>query len=136
MQRFSLLFLFCLLSGIAHADVIPPDVADCSSKKAGDACMLSMESKPGVCQESTCSRLDYSQGTPPKGSIEYPCLRCTPGAANTPASTNTTAPAKVDPPTKTKGCTVDPVGGAGLLSLVMFLSGILLLRRKTSPRAD
>lgn len=74
-SRLVLLGLFVALAlplGTARADVITQDVAECRGKKGGDACM----DGKGACVASRCSRLDYSQGSPPRGSIEYDCMRC------------------------------------------------------------
>jgi len=71
-----LLLTLALFASSARADVPPPNTTGCSTKKAGDACDTD-DSKKGACKEATCSRLDYSQGTPPR-SIEVPCLKCEP----------------------------------------------------------
>ena len=63
-------------SASASADVIDPRTEACSSKEEGEAC--DAMGKSGVCKKATCSRLDYSQGTPPK-SKSYDCIRCQPG---------------------------------------------------------
>lgn len=76
-------FLVC---GIAWADVIPPDVAECQSKKEGDSCQTT-DKKSGTCTKDKCSRLDYSDGTPPS-SVDYDCLKCKAGSSN--GNSNTT----------------------------------------------
>src|SRR5258705_7085122 len=71
----------------ASADVVSPAAAACNGKSAGDAC-----DKGGSCKKSTCSKLDYSQGVPPR-SKTYECLVCflpAPGA---------TAAKAAEPPT-------------------------------------
>lgn len=78
----SFLALVALLT-VAHADVPPADTEGCSGKAAGDACQTDA-GEDGGCVTSTCSRLDYSNGTPP-GSVEYECLLC--DTAAKPAST-------------------------------------------------
>lgn len=75
-----LLAALLLLADPARADVPPPNTEDCSDKAAGDACETDDGAKGG-CVKSTCSRLDYSQGTPP-GSVEYECLICDPAAGS------------------------------------------------------
>ena len=65
----------------ARADVAPPNLGGCQDKKAGDACKTD-DGKDGYCKTSTCSRNDYSQGTPPR-SVDYECLLCTEGAPPT-----------------------------------------------------
>jgi hypothetical protein len=63
-----------LASGAAQADVPPPDSTQCVGKAAGDGCTTDMGSE-GSCQTATCSKLDYSNGTPPT-SVDYECLLC------------------------------------------------------------
>ncbi|MEM6293672.1 MAG: MYXO-CTERM sorting domain-containing protein [Myxococcota bacterium] len=58
---------------VASADVIPFEVEACSGKKEGAKC--SMFDQPGTCAKSTCSKLDYSNGTPPKPK-SYDCVVC------------------------------------------------------------
>ena len=80
----------------ARADVIPPDVSACSGQQAGAACTYN--STAGICQDGTCSRLDYTNwdkdasASPP--STSYACVKCATGSAtatitNTPTATNT-----------------------------------------------
>lgn len=57
-------------TAVASADVVPPEVWECNNLDAGAPCAS------GTCQPSTCSRLDYSQGTPPVGTVQYACLKC------------------------------------------------------------
>lgn len=59
---------------VARADVPPPDVSGCNNKEAGDDCKTD-EGASGTCEQSTCSRLDYS--TDPPSSQQYDCLKCT-----------------------------------------------------------
>jgi hypothetical protein len=73
-----LLPVLLLLAVPAFADVPPANTIGCSNKKAGEACETD-DKKSGACRDSTCSRLDYSQGTPPK-SVQAPCLKCEPKA--------------------------------------------------------
>jgi hypothetical protein len=63
----------------AHADVPPENTEGCSDKVAGDAC-TNDAGKKGACVKSTCSKLDYSNGTPPS-SVDYECLLCDASAA-------------------------------------------------------
>lgn len=58
----------------ARADVPPPNQAGCEMKNAGDACTTDDE-KDGSCVKQTCSKLDYSNGTPPT-SVDYECILC------------------------------------------------------------
>lgn len=67
-------------ASVARADVIPPDVADCSqAASAGVSC----RNGAGVCVASTCSRLDYANwnrdASPSPPSVQYACLRCVSG---------------------------------------------------------
>jgi hypothetical protein len=57
-----------------------PDEAACQGKQSGDACTL-VNGTAGACGPATCSRLDYSQGSPPKAT-EEPCTACMAGAAS------------------------------------------------------
>jgi hypothetical protein len=74
------------LPSLARADVPPPNLAGCDMKKAGDACVKDDDSD-GTCVQQKCSKLDYSNGTPPT-SVEYDCILCSgpPAAANDPAA--------------------------------------------------
>ncbi len=81
----------------ARADVVPPDVAPCSSKQLGNACTYN--SAAGLCQDGTCGRLDYANWdrdastSPP--SITYPCLKCVTGSATTTITGTTTTTSTV-----------------------------------------
>jgi hypothetical protein len=82
---------FLLLAAPARADLVPPEVSACAAKQAGAACT---NNGPGVCKDSTCSRLDYSKwdrdasSSPP--TTTYACLECVNGATATTTATNTT----------------------------------------------
>ncbi len=106
MLTFSAFLLSLCLS--AHADVPPANIDGCDEKIAGDACKDDA-GKSGACVKSTCSKLDYSNGTPPT-SVDYECLLCD-------------ATAKSD-----NGCSsVGQVQGLGMLGLAAALP---LLRRR------
>jgi len=107
----ALVLAVLLTAPLALADVPPANTSDCQSKQAGDACTTDAN-EAGACQSSTCSRLDYSDGTPPS-TVQYACLVC--GAGATP-----TQPAK----TNKNGCAAAP--GAVLLGL----AALVLLRRR------
>lgn len=62
------------LSSVALADVPPPNSQGCTNKAAGDAC-IDDANVARTCAASTCTKLDYSHGTPP-GSITVACLLC------------------------------------------------------------
>jgi MYXO-CTERM domain-containing protein len=97
------------------ADVISPEEGSCRGKAAGAAC--DVDGKAGHCQASTCGRLDYSQGTPPR-SVEEPCQVCVPGPAK--GSERSGA--------KGKGCAVD--GGQGAAGGALLGLALLALARR------
>jgi len=115
-----------LSSRVALADLAPPP-DPCDGKAKGDPC------DSGVCVAETCSKLDYSKGTPPS-SMEYECIKCrakpadeakpaavTPTAAPvTPASTPAPAPAPA-PASKSGGCSIAGDGGGLSLALLLVL---------------
>jgi hypothetical protein len=101
-MRLLLLLAVMGFATAALADVPPPDVSDCQSKAAGDACKTD-GSQSGACQKQTCSRLDYSDGSPPS-TVQYDCLKCVAGAA----------------PAKSGGCAAAP--GAALAALALLLA--------------
>jgi|GEM_PF-1791098 len=117
------------LPSLARADVPPPNVAGCDMKKAGDACVKDDDSD-GSCVQQKCSKLDYSNGTPPT-SVEYDCLLCSgpPAAPNDTA--NDTADAADD------GCSVALPGvtassmGAG----AAIAAALLWMRRRRSKKS-
>ena len=59
------------LAGSASADIPPPDVSACRSKKVGDKCKTRRGDK-GVCQQSTCTKVL------PGGTRTRDCVRCLP----------------------------------------------------------
>lgn len=99
----------------ASADVISPEEDACRGKPAGTACDAG--GKAGHCEASTCGRLDYSQGTPPR-SVEEPCQVCVPG----PAKGSERAGAKG------KGCAVE--GGQGAAGSALLGLALLALARR------
>ena len=87
----SLLFTTCLLAGSTvawplGAAAAPPMVGGDSGSPEEQACMGKAVSDPcslpngsaGACGNGTCSRLDYSQGSPPKATEEA-CIVCKAG---------------------------------------------------------
>lgn len=114
-----LMAVVMLTAGAVWADVPPADTQGCLQKAKGDACQTDA-SKAGACQSQTCSKLDYSDGSPP-GTITYACLVCVPGAtASVDAGSGGSAT-----PVKT-GCTV----GFGLaLPAAALLFGLRRRRR-------
>jgi hypothetical protein len=101
-MRLLLLLAVLGLASAALADVPPPDVSDCQSKAAGDGCKTD-GNQAGACQKQTCSRLDYSDGSPPS-SVQYDCLKCVAGVT----------------PAKGGGCAAAP--GAALAALALLLA--------------
>jgi hypothetical protein len=63
-----------LLSSPAWADIPPPNSSGCRGLQANAACKTD-DGQPGLCQMAKGSRLDYSQGIPPKA-IAYDFLKC------------------------------------------------------------
>lgn len=103
-----LLCAFALaFASLAMADVPAPN-NDCASKRAGDACTTDAKAA-GACQSSTCSKLDYSDGSPPS-TIQVPCLVCAAGVK--PAN----------------GCSAVPLAGP----LGLALAAAVLRRRRAA----
>ena len=69
-----LMLTIMFFSQLSYADIILPEQSSCKDKAKDDACTIN--DKVGLCQESTCSKLDYSRGSPPQGTIKYTCLKC------------------------------------------------------------
>jgi MYXO-CTERM domain-containing protein len=76
------------IDAAAQSPAAGPDEAACQGKQDGDACTL-INGTAGACGPGTCSRLDYSQGSPPKAT-EEPCTVCVAGAAPNPPPLGTT----------------------------------------------
>ncbi|HZF52662.1 MAG TPA: hypothetical protein VE093_28600 [Polyangiaceae bacterium] len=128
MKRTSILAFALLASlsfpSLARADVPPPNFEGCDMKKAGDACVKDDESD-GTCVQQKCSKLDYSNGTPPT-SVEYDCTLC----SGPPATTPPTGDAAED-----EGCSVALPGvTAGSMSAGAAIAAGLLLMRRRRPR--
>ena len=116
-----LMAVVMLTAGAVWADVPPSDTQGCLQKARGDACQTDA-SKAGACQAQTCSRLDYSDGSPP-GTITYACLVCVAGAS--PSASVDAGSGGTATPVKT-GCTV----GFGLaLPAAALLLGLRRRRR-------
>ncbi len=122
-----------MLAHDALADMISDNQAECLSKAEGDACQL--DDKAGKCVKSTCSRNDYSGGTPPKR-VDTECLLCTPGSADAPVAEP--VPARIEPPAKAEtksGCASgDAPGSAWLLASVVLGLGCVGLGRRRRSR--
>jgi len=78
------------LAPAVRADVAPPNSSQCATKSAGDACTTD-DGKSGTCVKSTCSKLDYSDGTPPFPR-SYDCLLCNASTAPSDATPSTSTP--------------------------------------------
>jgi hypothetical protein len=111
-----------LLASSAWADLPPPDTSGCSGQQANASCETD-DKKSGTCQTSKCSRLDYSQGTPP-GTIEYDCLKC----AASPASPGPSAPASTDTGKARAGCAAAP--GVPLALAALLAGGLIRGKRR------
>jgi hypothetical protein len=98
----------------AAADVAPPNTSQCASSAEGDACTTDA-SKAGACVTQKCSKLDYSNGTPPS-TITVDCLTCVETAAG---STST-------------GCSLAAghAGTAGALLAALGLPLLVMRRRR------
>ncbi len=122
-------FLFALaltLPSSARADEAPPlENIVCGSNKAGEACEV--QGVAGTCVADTCSRLDYSQGVPPR-SVLRDCMRCQVGAPPAPPPPAIVAPAPAAPAASTSGCHV--ASGTSLAPLLLLLFAPLLRRRR------
>ena len=106
----TLLCALMLCATVARADVPPPNASGCASKTGGAACTDDANAA-GACAKNTCSKLDYSDGSPPS-SVSYECLLCVAGASPAvDAGTGAT-------PVKT-GCTAVP-GGLLAAAAVFF----------------
>jgi hypothetical protein len=117
----------------AHADVIPPDVSACQGKQAGDACTVEGGSA-GNCAAKKCTRLDYSDGTPPS-SVEYDCVSCvTTGAEVATEGTTPDGSNKESEPLKKPGCESFGSPSMSLLLLILLFLGVGFSRRVYSGR--
>ncbi len=87
------------IAGTARADVVSDKEVQCRGAAEGDACKV--DGIAGLCKPSTCSRLDYSGGSPP-GTVEFDCMECTPGASPAPQ------PEAVPPPAEPTAAKADP----------------------------
>lgn len=114
--------------------------------KSGETCEVG--GAVGHCVTDRCSRLDYSNGTPPK-MAHYSCMRCEPGAApepvpevNAPAETKVEEKVLVEekasveekaptpePATSKGACSIGDPASAAPLALVILVA----LRRRRRP---
>ena len=135
-RAFPLLATLALAAPARADEAPPPSYFSCSGKKVGDAC--DGEDGPGKCVADRCSRLDYSQGTPPT-SVESDCLKCRkadplPADApvaptpDQPPATVTAGSAPTAAPAAKSGCRVD--ADAGPASLLLLAALALVGRRR------
>lgn len=82
-----------------------PDEAACQSKQSGDACSL-INGDAGICGPGTCSRLDYSQGSPPKAT-EEPCTVCSVTSAGPPVLGATSETSETTPTSESAAASKD-----------------------------
>jgi hypothetical protein len=109
------------LASAASADVPPPNEAQCQTKKVGDSCTTD-DGKSGACATSTCTRLDYSQGSPP-GTEEYECKLCDESAPQTGEESSESG----------GGCSIGAGDvGSGLALMGLALPLLTFLRRRRS----
>jgi hypothetical protein len=114
MNRLALIVVIAW-SSLSLADVPPPNSQGCLNKNAGDAC-TDDSNVARTCVAQTCTRLDYSRGTPPT-SMTYACNLCqaTDGGTSPIADAGTgTTPQKT-------GCTAVPGGVLAALALFFAL---------------
>lgn len=123
---------------VGLADLPPPEPESvCANAKADDPCALS-DGQSGRCVDATCSKLDYSQGTPPQ-SVEYSCLRCDAVAASAVAEQPDAAPERApaepppEPPVSESRCSIgvgnSPIGLVVGLSVAFWCC----VRRRGTP---
>jgi hypothetical protein len=131
MKRTSIL-AFALLASLslpapARADVPPPNLAGCDMKKAGDACLKDDDSD-GTCVQQKCSKLDYSNGTPPT-SVEYDCTLCSGPPATTPEGDTDDA--------ADDGCSVALPGvtASWISAGAAAIAAVLLMRRRRAGKS-
>jgi hypothetical protein len=113
-------FGLLLLARPCAADVISPVEQECRNRAAGAACTVG--DRTGTCVESTCSRLDYSGGVPPR-SVSAPCRVCDVSKAT---------PGKVTPVDATPGKAAPGTSGAALAigaGALALVGGVLFARR-------
>jgi len=127
-----------------------PEEEACTGLASGDACALP-NNQPGTCAPATCSRLDYSGGSPPKATEEA-CIVCKGGQAGPPmlggdgggsgeapaseAGADNNASSSADdkePPASSSRCRVEDRTPS--LAGLALLAGLLLIARPRRARA-
>lgn len=122
------LFATLAFSAPARADVPPPNFEGCMGKVAGDACQKD-DMSAGSCESQTCTKLDYSMGTPPK-SVDYPCVLCS-GPAGGSSSSGSSGGGDSD---EEGGCSVRQGGMAGAAGAWILGAAVLMLARRNRSR--
>ena len=127
MLRYGLATLL-LLSTAAHADLVDPSEDACTGATLGDRCNLDgEEGAVGTCQNDSCCRNDYRNGTPPE-TVCSDCLTCQSNANEDgqAGSTSTNGDDESD-----SGCTASTglTNGLGLSSILIGLMLATRLRR-------
>jgi hypothetical protein len=121
----TLITITAFVPSVALADVVPTEEWVCRGLEKGEKCSLSDSSRKGTCQDSTCSRSDYSHGTPPT-SVEYDCLKC--------LDENGVVPSGITSDDTSGGCNVVPgtstFNEVGALVLAGSFSLLFFLRRR------
>jgi hypothetical protein len=111
----------------ARADIPPPNSQGCDMKAAGDDCMKDDETA-GTCVTEKCTKLDYSDGSPPT-SVEYDCVLCNGPAAAT-SSSSSASSGGGDEPADGGGCSVRSRAAASAASAWALGAAVLLVARR------
>ncbi len=118
--------LVSLVSGVARADVPPPNMT-CGDKKAGDACVDDSK-KAGTCTAQKCTRMGMApgpNGTTERKIVEYDCTLCVVNAAASPATSGSPAT-----PGEKKGCNTSGAGTGDASVFVLGVLGLLVRSRR------
>ncbi len=99
-------------------------------KAAGDACQKD-DGSNGTCTTSMCTKLDYSDGSPP-GTIEYECLICM-TSSETGSSSSSSSSSGGDSDNEA-GCSVRSGGVAGAVGAWILGVTVLVLASRTRTR--
>jgi MYXO-CTERM domain-containing protein len=110
---------------LAHADVAPPNTADCQTKQLGAACKLD-DGSMGLCAAMTCNR-----PLPDGGTQSNPCNVCQHGADGGTVDGGTTTTTTTT--TSSSNCSVASRAGSAGSALALFglaLGAAALLGRR------
>jgi hypothetical protein len=122
----SFLFVLLLAASSASADVIGPDQEACQRRRAGDACRI--DGRGGTCSDSTCSRIDYSGGNGPRGTVQFSCLVCKadrPALRDVPSRSADLNPPSAPGEKGTTSCAVTGAVAVGLLAVGVLAAGVV-----------